>query len=260
MRSLSITNIKGGVGKTTLIVNVAFYLQQHGWKIAIIDADEQANITNLFHQPDIYEKLHRHTSVNAKDFFTGKNPKIGSAVEGITVFPSTSDLVLIDIGNANGNTAQKFHDRMSLLEKAGYDICLTDLPGKFGPRFHALLSSVNYVIAPVLLDNYSIDAVGDMLETIMNNSQNNPDIEFLGLLPNEYESSQQDKVELLQKLRSGFSDMVLPFTIGKRKAIRMAAQNGTPLWLDKRTASRVAQREIKQLANLIIENIEKDNA
>lgn len=250
MRSLSIVNEKGGVGKTTILINVAFYLQRHGWKIAVIDADEQGNVTEVMEQ---------QSDVKAEEFFAGPAPKIEPAAEGITVFPSTRNLLAVDTLHAGTNLAKNFRQRLQLLDKAGYDVCLIDLPGKFSPRFHALLLNVNYVIAPILLDKFSIAGVGDMLQHIMKASKGNPDIKFLGLLPNEFEAQQKDKAALLEILRSKYAKLLLPFVLTKRQSIRQAAQEGTPLWQDKRTAARAAHKEMRQVADFIIARIDADS-
>lgn len=83
MQVISFVNMKGGVGKTTLAVNVADDLsQRHGKRVLLVDVDPQFNATQSLLSGDAYLKLRQSGAATVYDIFSQSQVPIISAVKG----------------------------------------------------------------------------------------------------------------------------------------------------------------------------------
>ncbi|WP_312010377.1 ParA family protein [Bradyrhizobium cenepequi] len=92
MKTIVINNQKGGVGKTTLAVHLAWFMAEAGRRVLMIDVDAQGNATDTLQQ-------HAGTT-SAADFFKPAARFIAGESNGITLAPADSSLTDIDRGNA----------------------------------------------------------------------------------------------------------------------------------------------------------------
>ena len=75
MKVVSFVNMKGGVGKTTLAVNIAAFLtHRHSKKVLLVDVDPQFNATQCMINGDDYVKYIKNGGTTIKDVFNYKNP------------------------------------------------------------------------------------------------------------------------------------------------------------------------------------------
>ena len=92
MNTIVINNQKGGVGKTTLAVHLAWFMAEAGRRVLMIDVDAQGNATDT---------LKQHTgSTSAADLFKPATRIVFGENNGITLAPADSSLTDIDRGNA----------------------------------------------------------------------------------------------------------------------------------------------------------------
>ncbi len=83
MKVVSFVNMKGGVGKTTLAVNIADFLtHRHSKKVLLVDVDPQFNATQCMINGDDYVKYIKNGGTTIKDVFNYKNPASVSVVGG----------------------------------------------------------------------------------------------------------------------------------------------------------------------------------
>lgn len=269
MKSLVIVNQKGGVGKTALVINLAYFLGRSGYNVAVIDTDEQANTTTALSSPFIQDdtfdvaELVDKRDIATSAFYQSKKLKIAPPTKNITLFGADkTELILMDnaINKKDlGKTAINFRQRLADLENAEFDICLFDMPGKTNIRFHATLYSIDLVLAPILLDGFSFQGVKDLLTNVANAKEYNDTMEFLGILPNKYESSKPSQKTILTALRKHYPEIILPFTIGSRTSINAVSETGIPLWKNKSGAARLAIKELSNLADFIKRHIDKES-
>ncbi|WP_159650657.1 ParA family protein, partial [Bosea sp. 125] len=134
MKTIVINNQKGGVGKTTLAVHLAWHLAETGGRVLLIDADAQGNATDTM-------KRHRGDVTAAELFRQGRSPVIGG-LDGITLAASDSSLTDVDRGDAAG--IQQFRDNLRSVS-AVFDVCVIDTPPSLGLRSVAALVSASHV-------------------------------------------------------------------------------------------------------------------
>lgn len=186
MKTVSVINIKGGVGKTTLTANLGAYAASKGKRVLMIDLDSQSSLTFSFIEPEYWRVKYADT-MTIKNFF---DPIINFADE----IPSLSSLAIpIDFGNMflsgnetlhlvsshidimkiDRNLTSKIdvseerirastylrahsHIRRALKNEAGnYDLVLIDCPPSFGASVMNAIAASDYYIIPAKLDYLS---------------------------------------------------------------------------------------------------------
>lgn len=134
MKTIAIINHKGGVAKTTSTVNIGAGLALKGYKVLLIDADPQANLSQslgIFQvEQDIYTA-----------FTKGKSLPIIKVKENLFVVPSSLDFAGIELEIASRIDRDKLLLELLEPEQKQYDYCLIDCPPSLG------LITVNALVA-----------------------------------------------------------------------------------------------------------------
>jgi chromosome partitioning protein len=120
----------------------------------------------------------------------------------------------------------------------------------------AALIAADYVLAPIELEEYSIDGITKMLQTIFGVKQQwNPNLIFLGMLPNKFNpNSARQKATFIDLVKS-HSHLVIPARIGIRSSIPEALADGVPVWKLKKSAAREASREFTEAFDVVFKTI-----
>ena len=187
MRTTAILNMKGGVAKTTTIVNMAAILaKKHGKRVLVADADSQCNTTEFFggdpSQGSLADAL-RAKEGGAEVAFSGIAVTDFPGIDLLPADPSLMDLDLTKV-ETNGVCPTVFRDLVRMLQKRnGYDYCLVDCPPAFNAASAAALIAADDVIIPIKLDAFSLRGMACLLRQISNMQKINPQLKLAGLLP-----------------------------------------------------------------------------
>ena len=162
MQIISVANIKGGVGKSSVCSVMAAGLAEKGYKVLLIDSDPQCNLTMCFlqEQPDETLSLY-HVYNNEKSI-----DEVKIAVkEGV-------DLVPGDFSLCNADMQFMKAGRLKILQKAirsldsEYDFIVVDTPPNMGLlSLNAFLAS-DYIIVPMAADSFSLKGIRLLKETV----------------------------------------------------------------------------------------------
>lgn len=187
MKSIVIFNNKGGVGKSTLLCNLASYLfHRKGKRIAVIDADPQCNATSyMFPYPEIEEIYSKSSGTiydiikplkRGRGFIDNTLPIRTSPHFGIDVIVGdpqlslTEDFLSKDWIDAKGGefrglqTTLVFKDLLSKL--ADYDYVFFDVGPSLGALNRSVLASCDFFIVPMSSDIFSIQALENISKTL----------------------------------------------------------------------------------------------
>lgn len=184
MKAISIINLKGGTGKTTTAVNMAYMLAEEGNRVLVIDNDKQANATKLYLSNcfDVDEENGLYEVLTGEKNIRDCLYKSRYAVD---VVPSGVKLRLADIRLEQRTDIEKYFVLRNALEEvaSNYDYVLIDNPPDVNATvFNALVAS-DEVIITVSTDGYSIDGANKIRETVlMLNEEFNTDIKIVGVL------------------------------------------------------------------------------
>lgn len=202
-RIIAIVNQKGGVGKTTTAVNLGAYLAQAGNRVLLIDLDPQANATSglgIDHQKlerGIYEVLISPTPM--------KETVLPTAIEGYHVVPATLSL-------AGANVELVPLDRREYLLQDNlkdladeYDYVLIDSPPSLGLLTVNGLVAANEVLVPVQAEYYSLEGLGQLMETIdLVREHLQPNLKILGVVLTMYDPQFRLSGAVLEELYKFF--------------------------------------------------------
>src|SRR3990167_122880 len=163
-RIISICNAKGGVGKTTTAVNLGAYLATGGKKVLLIDFDPQANASSaLGGDPLRVEKSIYHGIINEASAESIIKPTM---LFNFHFVPSAPHLAgsLIEFVNLPEREyfLRKFVNRL----RHNYDYVLIDLPPSLSLLTVNGLAASDEVLIPVQAEYYSLEGLGQLLETV----------------------------------------------------------------------------------------------
>lgn len=196
MRTIAVINLKGGVGKTTTVINTAAILaRDYRQRVLLIDADSQCNTTDFFGVDDAAPSLAdllRDTASGVEDVV--EEYIHSTVIKGVDMIPADVtlmdlDLTKVELGSVQAGTLRGV--RTSLEEVDAYDWCLVDCPPGFNAASAAALVAADEVIIPIKLDAFSLRGMTNMMRQISNMRRINPGLKLSGCLPTMWYNSPQ---------------------------------------------------------------------
>lgn len=224
---------KGGVGKTTTVVNVAAVLAQKDKKVCIVDFDPQGNASlALGVNPDELAK----TIYNV---FTGEATIKDVLLHtrfGIDLIPANDELSQLDLlilqnSESFKNPAQVLGSILSEI-KEKYDFILIDLPPSLSLLTINGLSAADQVLIPMQTEYLATSGVNRLLKTVKNVKESyNPKLEILGIVATMANSRTNLSSVVLQEARKHFTGTgikVFETVINRSIKFGEAPMAGTP--------------------------------
>lgn len=162
MKIISISNIKGGVGKTTTVSVLAVGLAEKGYRVLMVDSDPQTNLTMCF--------MKEQTDERPSLYHVYSN---GEAVDDVKVAVKDNlDLIIGDFELCNADLQFAKAGRLKMLKKAikntdtEYDFVIIDTPPNLGIlSLNAFIAS-DYVVVPMSADSFSMKGVRLLKQTL----------------------------------------------------------------------------------------------
>ena len=228
-RVFVVANQKGGVGKTSVAVNLAASLAHYGRKVLLVDLDPQGNATT----GSGVDKSAREKTVYG--VLLGEYPVQDAIVHcegGYDVVPSNRELAgaeveLIDIER------REYRLRDALAEAVrGYDFAVIDCPPALNMLTVNGFAAADAVIIPMQCEYYALEGLSDLVGTLRKVKQNlNPRIEIEALVRTMYDPRSTLTVQVSDELKRHYGEKVFDTVIPRNIRIAEAPSFGKPVLL-----------------------------
>ena len=182
MQIITISNQKGGVGKTTTAHAVLTGLANMGYKVLALDADPQTNLTyttgiNMDDTPDLYNLLKKQASFLEV---------VQQVKPGFDIIPGSLDLAGADMEFTAAGREYMIREALEPV-KEKYDFCIIDTPPTLGILTVNALTASHKIIVPMAADGYSLQGLSQLQGMVENVKKYcNPGLTIDGLLLTKY--------------------------------------------------------------------------
>ena len=224
---ISVTNQKGGVGKTTTAVNVAYYLAKKGHRTLLIDFDPQGNATSgLGIDKQSLEATMAEVILETK---TIAEITIETDHKNLFLAPSTPYLANTEAELAQAN--RRFSRLKNAIENAPkYDFVIIDSPPSLSLLTVNGLIAARYVLLPVQAEFYALEGLGQLLETMkLVRKSMNPTLDLLGVLPTMVDGRTTLSGQVHEEIKKHFPGKVFKTTIPRNIRLAEAPSHGLPV-------------------------------
>tara|TARA_Y100000590_G_scaffold150951_1_gene173419 strand:- start:6033 stop:6833 length:801 start_codon:yes stop_codon:yes gene_type:complete len=232
---ISVINQKGGVGKTTTVINLAAGLSMKGKKILVIDLDPQGNATTglgLSNTESSEQTIYSVLNGNKKISEVVKKTKF----ENLDLITSNVDLSGLEVETA-GDSRRAFMLKDELAaylndSRASYDYVLIDCPPSLSLLTIMALVSSNSLVVPLQTEFFALEGLTQLMKTIDRIKNNlNPELKIKGILLTMYDKRNKLSSEVENDAREYFKEKVYRTVVPRNVRLSEAPSHGVPVLL-----------------------------
>mgnify|MGYP001356266836 CR=1 FL=1 len=229
---ISVINQKGGVGKTTTVINLAAGLTMKGKKILVIDLDPQGNATTgLGISNTDNSDLTIYSVLNG-------NRKISEVIqstkfENLNLITSNVDLSGLEVETAgDSRRAFKLKDELTSIlndSRASYDYILIDCPPSLSLLTIMALVASKSLVVPLQTEFFALEGLTQLMKTIERIKSNlNPSLDIRGILLTMYDKRNKLSSQVEMEARNYFKDKVYKTVVPRNVRLSEAPSHGMP--------------------------------
>lgn len=245
-RIISVFNQKGGVGKTTTVINLSAGLGKKSKRVLILDLDPQGNATSGLGvdkeetEKTIYDIIINNDNINESI--------VETSAENVDIVPSDVDLAGAEIELAN------VENRELILKKAiddlkdEYDYIIIDCPPSLGLLSLNSLSASDSVIIPIQCEYYALEGVSQLVKTIdLIKRTINRDLEIEGVVLSMFDGRTNLSIQVVEEVKKYFKGKVYTSIIPRNVRLAEAPSHGLSIFdYDKRSTGAEAYLDLTE--------------
>lgn len=227
-RVITVTNQKGGVGKTTTAVNLAACLAEAGFSVLLVDLDPQANASAGLRVRPEDPRLSSYGLLDGAASLP--EVTVATAVPRLHLVPACPDLAgaVVELAHREANEF--------VLEKAlaghidGYDFVFVDCPPSLGLLTINALVAAGEVVIPVQSEYYALEGLAQLLDTVTRiQTYLNPELVILGVLITMYDARTRLGREVAREVREHLGAHVFDTFVPRNVRLSEAPSHGLPI-------------------------------
>ncbi len=228
---ISITNQKGGVGKTTTTINLASALAEQGFRVLIVDLDPQGNAsTGLGVEPEDREFTTYELLV---DDIALDEIILPTSQENISIIPATVDLSSADIELiSNEKRSFLLYDalRQPAMDDFGFEFVLIDCPPSLNLLTVNAMVASHSVLIPLQSEFFALEGLSQLMMTIREVRETaNPDLRIEGVVLTMYDSRNNLSQQVELDARDNLGDLVFTTIIPRNVRVSEAPSYALPV-------------------------------
>jgi chromosome partitioning protein len=222
---LAIVNQKGGVGKTTTVVNLATILAARGKRVLMIDVDPQGNATSGlgFDKKNLGKTIY-DVLINDEPI---RNAIYDSGRKGLHLCPANIELAGAEVELVEIVSRETVLKRAVQSSRNAYDIVLMDCPPSLGLLTVNALTAADGVLVPIQSEYYALEGLTQLMETVTLIKRGlNPHLSVFGVVVTMFDTRTQLAHQVANEVRRYFGDKVFRTIIPRNVRLSEAPSFG----------------------------------
>ena len=231
MKTIAITNQKGGVGKTTTSVNLCAALAERGIRILLADIDPQGNATSAVGTSDPSARSLYHALIGEADIADLVLP---TRMENLSIIPGNLDMAgaEIEVARMDDHLIQLKKALKPLHASGAFDYVFLDCPPSLGIWMSNALAAAHEVLIPIQCEYYSLEGLSLLMQVIdqLRSSGANKDLAICGLLMTMFDNRTNLNPAVVAEVRAHFGEVVFETQIPRTVRFGEAPSHGRTIF------------------------------